>query len=258
MENQIKSLQELYSKTSKHSNYQILSKKLSLLIDKNNIIVKSRFEEERLNYILSRLEIKGKKILDIGCNTGFFTFELLEAGASLSVLYEGNPDHALFVKEAGKLLQYEDKLSVKDSYFTFKNELNNTTFDITLLLNVLHHAGDDYGENNLSIENAKKQIIDSINFFADKTDQLIFQLGFCWKGDRDLLLFDKGSKKEMIDFIKSGTEKNWRIEEIAVAENTNGKVEYKILNQINIERNDKMGEFLNRPLFIMKSLNRHS
>jgi hypothetical protein len=33
----------------------------------------------------------------------------------------------------------------------------------------------------------------------------------------------------------------------------NGKINYKLLNHSNIERNDSLGEFLNRPLFILKS-----
>ncbi|MBJ6119787.1 hypothetical protein JAO76_16385 [Pontibacter sp. BT310] len=255
MKNSIDRLKELYSNSSKHSNYQILAEELNKFIDSNDISIKSRFEKERLVYILSNLHPKGKSILDIGGNTGYFTFELLSAGASYIQLYEGNNVHAEFVKEAASILNYNTKLNVCNNYYAFIDESNNRFFDITLLLNVLHHIGDDYGDQNISIDNAKKEIIRSINYLSDKTKFLIFQLGFCWKGNKLKPLFQHGTKKEMIDFIISGTSSNWDIEGIAVAEESNGKIIYQNLNPENISRKETLGEFLNRPLFILKSKN---
>jgi hypothetical protein len=65
-------------------------------------------------------------------------------------------------------------------------------------------------------------------------------------------LFANGTKRELIDFVRTGIDGIWDIEKIAVAEK-NTKIYYTDLNENNIERNDSLGEFLNRPLFILKS-----
>ena len=93
-----------------------------------------------------------------------------------------------------------------------------------------------------------------LNCFAAKTDILVFQLGFNWKGDRSKPLFNNGIKAEMINFIQEGIKNTWKILHIGVAEGTKGSVVYSALNDRNIERDDNLGEFLNRPIFILKSL----
>lgn len=82
---------------------------------------------------------------------------------------------------------------------------------------------------------------------------LAFQLGFNWKGDKKFPLFEKGTKSELIDFIEHGVPDCWSIQKIGIAERTIDTVAYKELNKDNIQRDDALGEFLNRPLFIMKS-----
>jgi hypothetical protein len=101
-----KQLIEHYSKTSKHSNYQILPDRLKKIIGSNEIQTKTRYEKERLDYILEHLPVRNTKVPDIGGNTGYFTFEMLEAGASHAYYYEGNPDHAEFVRQGATLVDY--------------------------------------------------------------------------------------------------------------------------------------------------------
>jgi hypothetical protein len=243
----------LYAKNSKHSNYQILSRRLSGIIGDNIIEVRTRYESERLNYILSNILVKDKSILDIGGNSGFFSFELIDAGAKHVLYYEGNKVHANFVELAADALNVNDRIKVVDKYFSFEHELDGEKTEITLLLNVLHHIGDDYGNNDISLLNAKSEILKQLNSLADKTSILVFQLGFNWKGNRNIGLFENGAKTELIEFIEKGTCENWEIEKIGIAEKMENRVQYKDLNEKNSKRDDSLGEFLNRPLFIMKS-----
>lgn len=248
-------LVNLYEKTSKHSNYQILSTRLSKFIDKNSLQIKSRFEKERLSYILSKIQVQGKTILDIGGNTGFFSFELIDSGAASVDYFEGNKDHADFVKEAANILN-ENKITVHNAYFSFsKAEIfgSNSCYDISLLLNVLHHFGHDYGKSEAKIQEAKDEIIKQLNLMSRKAKTMVFQLGFNWKGDKTKPLFDKGTKLELIKFIEDGVESYWEILSIGIAEQMDEGIKYFDLNEKNIERNDKMGEFLNRPIFILQS-----
>ena len=62
-----------------------------------------------------------------------------------------------------------------------------------------------------------------------------------------------GTKGEVIDFVDSGTRDTWSIQSVGIAETSNARIVYKNLNSNNIQRQDTLGEFLNRPLFIMKS-----
>jgi len=249
---EISELKKLYAKESKHSGYQVLSRRLSQLIGNDGLRIKSRYELERLEYILKNINIKNTRILDIGGNTGYFTFELIDRGARTVHYYEGNRTHARFVSSAAKALNLENKIEIHNEYFTFTNKSDK--YDVTLVLNVLHHVGDDYGDSELSMEKAKENIIEHLNFLADITEIMVFQMGFNWKGNKELGLFKNGTKAEMIEFIQEGIKNFWEIYKIGIAECRNGLIEYNDLNKMNISRWDYLGEFLNRPIFIMKSL----
>ncbi len=250
----IEKLIELYNKTSKHSNYQVLASKLKNIIHTDALTVDTRYEVERLNYIKKHLPIKNKNITDIGGNTGFFTFELQSLGASKVNYYEGNREHASFVRQAAIVLGCADQIAVSNSYVELEKREIGKNIEILLLLNVLHHIGDDYGDSDITKANALKIICNSLCELAKDVDTLVFQLGFNWKGNPKLPLFNNGTKKELIDFIKQCTSGRWEIQHIGIPVRHGDGITYTDLNENNIQRDDSLGEFLNRPLFIMKSI----
>lgn len=246
-------LKELYNKKSKHSNYQSIPKKLSCILDDEDLNINSRYEYSRLQYILEKIELRDKRILDIGGNSGFFSIEALSRGAKKVVYYEGNSEHCKFVELASDVLGIRNGIEIHDEYFSF-NKDNNKQYDVTFLLNVLHHIGDDYG-NVDDIEKAKGLILGQLNSLSEISEYLIFQIGFNWKGDCKYPLFENGTKENMINFIKDGVVGNWDIIDIGIAETENNTITYKKLDKKNIIRNDTIGEFLNRPIFVLKSCN---
>lgn len=252
MNGNIDKLIQLYSEKSKHSGYQVLPDRLEQILPHDHVSIKSRHERERLDYILKELEIEDKTILDVGGNTGYFTFELIDNGAKQVHYYEGNKAHSEFVDLSSKVLGTTDKVKIANRYFNFDNLLDER-YDIVLVLNILHHLGDDYGDTNLSLQEAKKTIINQMNNMANIAGTMVFQMGFNWKGNRYTCLFQNGTKGEMIEFIEKGTKNYWEIFKIGVPEKIDDKVIYKDLNDENIKRRDDLGEFLNRPIFIMKS-----
>ena len=203
-----------------------------------------------MDYIVRHVHMQKKTVLDIGGNTGYFTFEALDNGAQSVDYYEGNSIHADFVKTAVDILDLNKKVTIHNDYFLFKESTKR--YDICFCLNVLHHLGDDFGVEQ-DIENVKSRIIDCINSLSYYVDFLILQLGYNWKGDRKKCLFKQGTKEEIISFIKRSCEKYWSIQDIGIAEKYINNVVYKAKSNQNISRNDAMGEFLNRPIFIMKS-----
>lgn len=252
LEEQLKIALKKTTTTRKHSKYQTIYRKLAKLIDFKDIDLKPKYEVERLNYILSKVDVKGKPILDIGCNTGFFSFELLDAGAKSVEAFEGGQSHFDFVQLAINFLKIESKFVLINKYYQF-NEEHDKTFYLTLLLNVLHHLGDDYGEGLHDLVATKRMMMKQLNHLASVTKFVAFQFGFNLHGDINHCLFDNGTKGEMINFVKEGTNNYWEITAIGIPEDHNGVIKYANLNENNIHRQDELGEFLNRPLFIMKS-----
>ncbi len=255
LNNNVKKLRALYFTGSKHSNYQMVYKKLLPQLQlNNNLVSKPKYEMERLDFIVKNIDIKGKTVLDIGSNTGFFAFSLIEKGAKRVICYEGNKKHAEFIMRSANCLNIgNNKIKVVPNYYNFRRTTIHDKVDIVLLMNVLHHLGDDYGDKHKKIDFVKKEIIKQINYLADKTSFLILQLGFNWKGNIRNCLFEKGTKKEMIDYIYQGTKNNWEIENIGIAEKIEDKIIYDELNENNILRDDSLGEFLNRPIFMLRS-----
>lgn len=245
-------LKDLYNKLSKHSNYQILPSNLNYLLSSDEIYIKSRYEMERLEFIVNNITTYNQSFMDIGGNTGYFTFELINRGAKTIHFFEGNQAHAEFVKLAMKELNLEDKVTVFSKYFDFDRSSGYRKVDIILLLNVLHHIGDDFGDKSLTIKNAKLKIIEHINTLAYWTETLVLQLGFNWKGNPQFSLFKNGTKSEMINFVSQGTCKSWEVKAIGIPEEKDGLIKYTYLNDKNIDRDNSLGEFLNRPIFILE------
>lgn len=248
----IEQLKEMYKAQSKHSNYQILPNMLREIVNQDNLKIHSRHEQERLKYILDNVDLTNKKILDVGGNSGYFTFEALSHKAKSVDYFEGNFEHSEFVKLSSEILNLQKVIKIKNEYFDFNSAEN---YDVGFILNVLHHIGDDFGDMQISKKNALEKISKILNGIAEYVDILVFQLGFNWKGDRNLPLFENGTKQEMINFVNDSIKNKFKIINIGVAVSTSMGTCYENINEKNIERNDSLGEFLNRPIFILKRIN---
>jgi SAM-dependent methyltransferase len=245
----MKTLSELILAHSKHSDYQTLHPSiLRLMPDLPQPA--GRHEHAREMYMKRHLSVESMRVLDIGANTGYFSFYCIDAGAKQVVSQEGNQEHANFIRTAASSMGLAHKLEVRSVYYEF-DERAPDQFDLVLCLNVLHHLGDDFGGLQLNIIEAKSRILAALNSLAEVSTLCWFQLGFNWKGDRNLPLFEHGTKRELIDFVRQGTEGHWHIERIAAADPHSR--DYENLSDQNMPRADELGEFLNRPLFLLRS-----
>lgn len=244
-------LKYLYMQTSKHSNYQMIPTALRGILDANELQIQSRYEEERFRYIKKYVNIKGKRVLDIGGNSGYFTFESYSAGADFVDYYEGNSVHAEFVKEAVELLDLQKRIHVYPEYFMFHNKVKKR-YDIIFCLNVVHHLGDDFGEE-AELGEVKRKMLTCINSMAKIADILVFQMGYNWCGNPKMGLFKGGTKQEMEKYLHDGIQNDWEILKTGIAEKRGDKIQYMDKNEGNNLREDSLGEFLNRPIFILKS-----
>ncbi|MCU0647906.1 MAG: hypothetical protein MUF00_07915 [Gemmatimonadaceae bacterium] len=244
-------LRALYHASSKHSGYQLLADSVAPLLP-DVTPPRSRHERERLAYLLRHVDVRGAHVIDVGGNTGFFSIALLDAGAARVTHVEGNAAHHAFVREAAHVLGYGDRLDTRHEYASFTRGALPRAHGM-LLLNVLHHLGDDFGSASLSREAAKARMLAPLRTLAHEYHWLAFQLGFNWKGDRHEPLFATGTKAELIEFVRSETSTDWTIDAIGIAERRADGLVFADLDEANIARNDALGEFLNRPLFILRS-----
>lgn len=198
----------------------------------------------------ARFDFTGKSLSDIGANTGYFSLAALERGASEVHAFEGNRAHAEFIREVASILGIAPSLTVHSDYFDFDRQDGLRT-DITLCLNVLHHLGDDFGVQGKTLDSSKRQMGKKLRQLAKRTQYCWFQLGFNWKGDRHQPLFENGLKTELIEFVRENCDNTWVIEDIALYEPATDR--YKPECDALLQRFDAVGEFLNRPLFFLKS-----
>lgn len=245
-------LKKLYYETSKHSHYQAMHPSIEKFIGELEAPTINRYEKERTEWMVKKVDFTNAKVLDIGANTGYFTFFALEQGASFAQCYEGNEMHTRFLDALAT--QFPDRMKADCRYINDpKLDIDATPYDITFLLNVIHHLGDDFGGNVVDVDRAKKHMADYLNDFAEVTRILILQVGFCWMGNRELALFEDGTKTEMLEFIVESTSGSWDILETGIAEAQNGVTKYLDVEPRLLERMDSLGEFRNRPILILKS-----
>ncbi|MEQ1439885.1 class I SAM-dependent methyltransferase [Fontimonas sp. SYSU GA230001] len=242
-------LRKLLEAQSKHSGYQSLHPALTSAVGLE-LAAPGKYEQQRLAYMHEHSSVRGLHVLDIGANTGYFSLGALAAGAEKVVSAEGNPAHAAFLNEIAQYLDISHKLEVRCEYLSFL-DAGSDFFDFIYCLNVLHHVGDDFGDRDISIHQAKHLILSSLNALATTCGMMWMQIGFNWKGDRGKPLFTSGTKSEVIEFIRSGTVDSWSIERIGLFDPTTER--YSDLTPSNLRRFEFLGEFLNRPLFLMKS-----
>lgn len=243
-------LKDLYLQRSKHASYQLVHPLVASHLGDTSDLPAGKLERERQAYFDRALPLLGARVMDIGSNTGYFSFGALQSGAQHVTCYEGNVDHAAFVTHCAEVAQVADRLTMHASYFDFMSPITQT-YDVTYCLNVLHHLGDDFGDASLGMDAARAQMLRCLNHMAGLTRTLVLQLGFNWKGDVRHPLFEGGEKAALIDFVAQGSTEHWVIEEVTVP-NAVSKV-YEPINEDNLPRNNQIGEFMNRPLFKMRS-----
>ena len=93
----------------------------------------------RLNYIKSSVNIKGKKILDVGCGGGILSESLANEGADVTGIDQGDrviKIAKLHAKESGIKVKYKH-INIEDFY-----KSTDERFDVITCLEMLEHVPD--------------------------------------------------------------------------------------------------------------------
>ena len=91
----------------------------------------------------TNFDYQSSSLLDIACNEGYFTFEMLKRGCKLATGIDArkeNIEKAIFVKNH---LQYTNCKFRQDDIFKFKSE--EIGFEVVFLLGLIYHVEDPIG-----------------------------------------------------------------------------------------------------------------
>jgi len=142
----------------------------------------------RIESILDILDLKNKKVLDLGCNEGFFSFKMADKGAIVS----GVDIDKLRIKKANFVKSVFDvnnpKFDIVDIYSDKFKNLEN--FDFCLCMGFVHRIPDPYS---------------AIKAIADKTDTILFEWKALKQGHHNDSIA-KFSEKDIDDVDYYGTE----------------------------------------------------
>ncbi len=234
----IKKIIDLINADGKHASYQelpaILRNSYGDLLKEMNWIP-SRLDIPRLKWVIDSLNAKKiNKIVDIGANTGFFSFELMKAFGATCTAYEPHAPHAKAMGVIKEICNTSDSdLKIENSGVSLNDIENLDGGDLLIFLNVLHHAGDDFDRDKVgALSEWSKYSVNYLNGLSCKFDYMFFQLGNAWKGSSSKIFKDKiffAETKKMLE------ESGWIIESVGLIENFLGEPRYEI-RQLNSSR----------------------
>lgn len=122
-------------------------------------------------------DVQGRSILDVGCNEGYFCFELMKRGAARAVGIDKNKSSIDKAVTRAENTPYRDNIE-----FLCRNwdELPNEKFDLVLLLSSLHYADDQLN------------LIDRLMQRVNDTGMLILECGIAEDNKNGFITVDRG------------------------------------------------------------------
>lgn len=104
-----------------------------VVFEKDIVEIRGKWHDETIKMCdLIFSDIKGRSVLDIGCNTGYFLHEAHRRGASKVVGYEIDPFVINLAKEINGILKHPISIEEKDII----KETPKESYDIGLVLNL--------------------------------------------------------------------------------------------------------------------------
>lgn len=233
---------------SKHSHYQALHPILcSLFKVPESYQPRKMLERERAEFVKKHLSLQGKRVVDIGANSGYFTLAAVEDGAARVEAIEGNAKHASFLSNCVEALGLSERVFVTSRYVNFVPYDIGAT-DVVLCYNVLHHLGGDF-RVGLEKVDAMRVIAEALRQIVLNSASIVFQIGYNWQGNSKLPLTENGTKREIMDFVTSSLS-GLDVSVICGCYDTEVGA-YVEASDTNLGRFDALGEFANRPLFVI-------
>lgn len=170
---------------------------------------------KRYVWLKKNLSKKVKKVCEIGSNIGYFSSSLAKDYSFFVQAYEPNNLYAKVSKIISNLTKLDNRLKIYNEGINLHNIKKLDSHDLTINLNVLHHAGCSY-DVALFKDNMKWEdyVISYLKKLSTKSNYLFFQTGNMMKGKA---IFPS---IKVIDIFKNIFDKSgWKINNIGVINN---------------------------------------
>ncbi|MFL2755934.1 MAG: hypothetical protein ACJ0BE_01575 [Dehalococcoidia bacterium] len=172
-------------------------------------------DSSRYSWIISNVDTNNLNVIDIGANLGYFSIRLAsEANANVHA-YEALKEYAKSIELFSRVCDLEDKLKVTQQSINLNEILDFKNIDLTLHLNVLHHAGVFFDSERVkTTADWYDYAVDHLRLMSNISEKIVIQIGNMWN---DQLLFDS---KYSIDYICGLLAKgNWDVKKIGIITN---------------------------------------
>lgn len=267
-------LQQLYFDSSKHSVYQSLpefvEKALDLTIELNH---NWRSDRPRYDYLVEKVSFEGRRVVDIGANTGYFALSLAKAYGAEVTAYEANPNHARIIARIAAAFDLPNVV-VKAEGIGLDEVGALVPCDVVLFSNVAHHAGHDFDRDKVpSREAVKDHLVAYLSGLSKKAKLLFFQMGYNWGGDKRTPIVPVGDNAAMLKYAADAFDRSsWSIRSAALGYKNGETIAFvdvdwaRIVERAAVDRRattdslaalvhhgisqEGMSEFYRRPLFI--------
>lgn len=126
-------------------------------------------------------DLRGKTVLDIGCNAGFYSIEMKRRGADRVVGIDSDEVYLAQARYAAKVLDADIEFKNMSVYDVAKL---NEKFDVVIFMGVLYHLRHPLLALDLLYENVVKDVLifQSMQRGSDKVDELKADYDF-WQTD---------------------------------------------------------------------------
>lgn len=212
-------------------------------------------DEQRAAFMFAHHSVQGRRVLDIGANQGYLSVEAALRGAAQVDAFESNEVDGTFLSQTAKHISGLEKMRVHPVGYNF-DQPNNKQWDCVICLNVLHHIGRYFDTHIQDMDEAKVLMGQHLKRLLSTGGSVWLQLGYNWKGDTQRPMFLHGTKYEMTDFVHNMVEKYADVSIIGLYNPNANKYERfeKIVTSHTLwSRIESLGEFGNRPLYLIKS-----
>lgn len=176
-----------------------------------------RGDRSRLDYLRTRLNFQGLHVVDIGANTGFFSLTLAHDDRAQVTSREPDPANHDFLQAVRRHYALA-QLQLSDAPVTVDTVADLPSSDVVLLLNVLHHAGDDFDRDRVPTPDALAEYMtEYLTRLARTTRRMVYQLGYNWCGNKATPLMPVREPYAMLRYLAPIFQKSdWQIEHVAL------------------------------------------
>lgn len=211
-------LRALYFDNSKHSDYQnvpqFVQETLGFKVETNRM---RRDDISRYEYLIRNVDFTGKRVIDIGANTGYFSLNIAHAFGGIVYSYEVNKNHSELITRIADYCNVSN-IKVFSQGVGTEDVKALPNADIMILLNILHHMGSDFdGDLVGNVDQLEQGMVDYLKNVRTKVSSLIFQTGYNWGGDnKKPFISDKDEAEKLETTIKILDKAGWKVGNISL------------------------------------------